>query len=405
MGHQSGIPNVPLPGPSSGATTGRYERSKKRKRKQLLTPTEDKNAVSSDDDQSLESGEAHGAGEVESGVSTMTDLSVADISHILTDNAHLREEVTCLKDKLKKVSLDEDSFCGNDDKVLFYTGLPTWCVLAAVLAFVSNHLSQSGRCALTPFQQLLLTLMKLRLNLPAKDLAVRFGVGVATVSRTFLCTLNVLFWRLKPLIIWPERDSLLKTMPMCFRRYCPRAAVIIDCFEIFVDRPLNPLARAQLWSHYKHHCTVKFLIGITPQGTVSFISDAWGGRVSDKKLTEESGLMELLTPGDVILADRGFDINESVGLYLATIRIPAFTRGKKQLSAIEVEQTRRIANVRIHVERVIGLLRNKYAILSATQPIDHLTVPSDSDVTETVGKIVTVCCALINMCDSVIPSD
>ena len=94
---------------------------------------------------------------------------------------------------------------------------------------------------------------------------------------------------------------------------------------------LNPLARAQTFSSYEHHNTVKYLIGITPQGTVSFISEGWGGRVSDKHLTENSGLLDHLTPGDVILADRGFDIQESVGLFCSTIKIPAFTKGKKQI--------------------------------------------------------------------------
>ena len=111
---------------------------------------------------------------------------------------------------------------------------------------------------------------------------------------------------------------------MDFRKHSPNCIVVIDCFEIFIDRPSNPLARAQTYSSYKHHNTVKYLIGVTPQGTVSFISDGWGGRVSDKHLTEESGLLEKLVPGDVILADRGFDIADSVGLHCATIQIPAF---------------------------------------------------------------------------------
>jgi len=58
----------------------------------------------------------------------------------------------------------------------------------------------------------------------------------------------------------------------------------------------------------------------------------------------------------VILADRGFDISESVGAMQATLHIPAFTRGKSQLSALEVEETRKIANVRIHVEKMIDVV-------------------------------------------------
>ncbi|XP_046862061.1 uncharacterized protein LOC124455472 [Xenia sp. Carnegie-2017] len=240
----------------------------------------------------------------------------------------------------------------------------------------------------------------MRLNLSGKDLAYRFGgIHEATVSRIFIQMMDILHSRLCPLIHWPDREALLQTMPMDFRKNCPACAVIIDCFEIFIDRASNPLARAKTYSSYKHHNTVKYLIGITPQGSLSFISDGWGGRVSNKHLTEECGLLEKLTPGDVILADRGFDIQESVGLYCARVKIPAFTKGKKQLSGIEVEQARKIANVRIDVERVIGNIRKKYGILSATQPIDFVVSKGGKT---TLDKIVTVSCALNNMCDSVV---
>ena len=146
------------------------------------------------------------------------------------------------------------------------------------------------------------------------------------------------------------------------------------------------------------------MIGITPQGTVCFISDGWGGRVSDKHLTMNSGLLDHLLPDDTILADCGFNIQDSVGMYCARIAMPAFTKEKKQLTGIEVEQTRRIANVRIHVERVIGLVRQKYSILSATQPIDFV-ITKDKDVAPIVDKIVCICCALVNLCDSVVPFD
>ena len=73
--------------------------------------------------------------------------------------------------------------------------------------------------------------------------------------------------------------------------------------------------------------------------------------------------MEYLQPGDVILADRGFNIAEEASLYYAEVKVPPYTRGKKQLSRYEVDKARQLSRVRIHVERVIGLLRLKYKIL------------------------------------------
>ena len=59
-----------------------------------------------------------------------------------------------------------------------------------------------------------------------------------------------------------------------------------------------------------------------------------------------------------MLADRGFDIADSVGVMQTALHIPAFTKGKSQLSAVEIEQTRTIANVCIHLERVIAEVSN-----------------------------------------------
>ena len=89
-------------------------------------------------------------------------------------------------------------------------------------------------------------------------------------------------------------------------------------------------------------------------------------------MTENCGIIDKLLPGDLVLADRGFTIQELLMFKHAQLAIPAFTRGKDQLDPVEVEETRNIANVRIHVERIIGLLRRKYTILSGILPIDFL---------------------------------
>ena len=138
------------------------------------------------------------------------------------------------------------------------------------------------------------------------------------------------------------------------------------------------------------------------------MSEAWGGRTSDKYLTENYGFLEFLVPGDMVMADRGFTISDSVGLKEAKLSIHAFTKGKSQLDPVDVERTRGIANVRIHVERVIGLLRRKYTILQSTLPTDYLTYnrngPPETQV-PVIDRIIRVCSALVNFCPPIVPFD
>lgn len=102
------------------------------------------------------------------------------------------------------------------------------------------------------------------------------------------------------------------------------------------------------------------------------------------------------------MADRGFRLQEDFGMLQCELVVPSFTKGKLQLSAKEVELSRAMSRVRIHVERVIGVLKNRYTILQSTLPISLIKRPSDGDVT-TIDKIMTVCAALCNLGESVVP--
>ena len=66
------------------------------------------------------------------------------------------------------------------------------------------------------------------------------------------------------------------------------------------------LAQSETWSDYKHHNTWKQPVGVTPNGQVTFLSDLWGGRVSDKQITRECGVVDL-SSGDNVMVDYGFD--------------------------------------------------------------------------------------------------
>ena len=92
-----------------------------------------------------------------------------------------------------------ESFKGNDGKLCFFTGLPSWDILQKLFKYVHPCLSSTSRSLLTPFQQLLLTLMRLRLNLSCADLGFRFNIHMSTVSRIFTQVIEILYYRLRPL--------------------------------------------------------------------------------------------------------------------------------------------------------------------------------------------------------------
>ena len=136
-------------------------------------------------------------------------------------------------------------FEGKNEKVLFYTGLPNFEILMTLFNFLVVVLKQPVNSALTQFQEFSLTLMRLRLNLTLTDLAYRFVVSKTTASTVFLKWLDVMFVRMSPLISWPDRDKLWETTPMSFRKHFKtKVVVIIDCFEVFICKPANLLARA-----------------------------------------------------------------------------------------------------------------------------------------------------------------
>ncbi|XP_062401089.1 uncharacterized protein LOC134092302 [Sardina pilchardus] len=337
-------------------------------------------------------------------VCCQTDLTMTDMTALEIECQNLRADNADLK--LKLVSCDmlsEESFRNNDEKVRCLTGLPSFTLLFSILSMVRLQLKDTP--SMSCFQQVLLTCMRLRMNLTMQFLGYLFNVSSSTVSRVFENVLSIFDENVVPAcVIWPERGDVRTSLPMCFRKHFPDCICIIDCFEIFMETPTDLKAKCQTYSKYKAHNTMKYLIGITPQGVISFISRGWGGRATDNFITANSGFLDNLLPGDLVLADRGFTIQDQVGLYCARVEIPAFTRGKKQLSPVELEDTRKLASVRIHVERVIGLARLKYTMLQGPVPISLLYNTENSELT-TLDKIVRVACALTNICPSVIPFD
>lgn len=102
---------------------------------------------------------------------------------------------------------DRWEFVQNEEKVKFYTGLPSFDILHNVFEHVSPFVAYKSQ-NLTSFQEFIMTLIKLKLDAPHQDLSYRFNVSLSTVSRIFSAWMVALDVRLAPLINWPEREDL-----------------------------------------------------------------------------------------------------------------------------------------------------------------------------------------------------
>ncbi|KAM7300763.1 uncharacterized protein ISCGN_016350 [Ixodes scapularis] len=287
--------------------------------------------------------------------------------------------------------------------ILFYTG---------IRAEVFEGLEKAVGAKLKSRQlgiddQLLLTLMRLRLGLLYEDLSRRFDVSVSAVGSTFARVLKTLEEIMKYVVLWLPRSRLRASMPSSFvENGYGRTTCISDCTEVTLQRPRKLMARAQTFSAYKANNTAKFLTVIAPNGLIMFVSKVYGGRASDKTIVMTCGVEDHLLPGDEIMADKGFTLDTHLEAQGISLNMPAFTKGiynsaafkrlhhtevaftgKDQLTEEEVTRTRRIACVRIHVERAINRIKT-YRIFK--QP---LSIKSRKHF----DSMVFVCAGLCNL--------
>ncbi|XP_034026345.1 mitochondrial import inner membrane translocase subunit Tim21 isoform X2 [Thalassophryne amazonica] len=235
--------------------------------------------------------------------------------------------------------------------------------------------------------EFVLVLMKLRLGLSNIFLSDLFNISVSTCSKIFNTWIRFLAKELKPLIYWPSGDIIRKLLPPSLASKYSSLRCTLDCMEVFIERPNHLELQAMTWSDCKKHSTVKYLIAIAPNGMITFLSEGYGGGGSDKDIVIASGFLDLLDPGDEILADRGFIINGELLMHHAKLHILPPSLSIDQQTTADVAKTRKIANARIHVKRAIGRMK-WFAILRNTVPITFVPLLNDT---------VLVCAALCNL--------
>jgi len=195
-----------------------------------------------------------------------------------------------------------------------------------------------------------------------------------------------MFLKLGQVNIWPSREVIDKTMPKDFKKKYSATRVIIDCTEVRCQMPSSLHLNGELFSNYKHHTTLIGLIGISPGGAITFISQLYTGSISEREVVVRSGLLDLpLNENDSIMADKGFSTQELLPLGVS-LNIPPFFGSSSQMPAEDVIFTQEIASLRMHVERAIIKIKN-FHIWDGVVPLHQFGV---------VNQMWAVCAILCN---------
>ena len=207
--------------------------------------------------------------------------------------------------------------CVLDFQMLLYTSLDsdTFDILVGTLQrFQLTYYLGWKVTSLSLADQVLITIMKLRLNLRDKDLGFRFAVSRTTTSNIFHTIVKALHEIFLTGMLNCGLPSQLKckgSMPASFSDFVS-ARLVLDATEVTQDVPQELNKQAACYSNYKSRHTVKAVTGVAPNGSLVYCSDLYPGCSSDVAICRHSGALQQLEAGDLILADKGFTVHDQV---------------------------------------------------------------------------------------------
>ena len=131
---------------------------------------------------------------------------------------------------------------------------------------------------------------------------------------------------------------------------------------------------------------MKALICIPPDGSVTFVSSIFEGAITDAHLVEQCGILAKLEPGDSIMADKGFDIQHLLAPTGVRLNIPPFRWEERVFTPDAVMKAKKIAAVRIHVERAINRIK-EFSLVGRVIP---------NSLWDNAEQIIHVCAYITN---------
>lgn len=346
--------------------------------------------------------------------------TISELRAQINDLEHKYALLQRQKDRLESCIFNLDRILRSDEATNFYTGFPSAEVFMVVYNFFdegqdganikywtssasfegspnqegsSEKKGSAGRPrALKPIEEFFLVMCRLRQGFPVNHLGHLFNISQGTASKIIITWINYMYLTVGSINIWPSRIIIDNTMPEAFKAQYSSTRIIIDCTEVRCEMPSSLHLNGELFSSYKNHTTLKGLVGISPGGAMTFLSQLYTGCISDREIVVRSGLLDLpFDQSDTVMADKGFTIEDLLPLGV-TLNLPPFLGSSDQMPESDVLRTQQIASLRIHIERAINKIKN-FHIWDGVIPLNLMGV---------VNQMWAVCGFLCNIQENII---
>jgi DDE superfamily endonuclease/THAP domain len=231
--------------------------------------------------------------------SSQTKVSELKDVYTETENKYLLRPVTFIEMR-------------SDEELKTWTGLRDLFLLQELTSLVMIiERRNRTRFEIDTKNRIIMTMIVLKHTMQYNMLATLYTVSDRCVSRYFTSTLLSLSEVLNSMIYWPSEEQNIHSMPFCFQMYTD-TAIVLDCTECKCAKLSCVDCRISTYSHYKSGHTVKFLMGVTPAGTINYISRGYPGRASDKFIFNNENVIDLMDSKGAVMTDKGFSIENEL---------------------------------------------------------------------------------------------
>jgi len=235
-------------------------------------------------------------------------------------------------------------------------------------------------------KKIFLVLSKLSINRSYKYLSDLVGFQRRMCGAFFANTVHLLAVTLKNSVTWPSKEEITFNMPTCFEK-CTDTRVIL-CFQVPLTCSDCSEYPIRLYVPSKFNQSIKILVGFAPSGLVTFVSEVYDGRATDKEIIEDCDLLPKLEPHvDAIMVDQGFAIHDTCLNKGIKVYTSPFVLKKQRLTDTNDKSSLESTGAWAHVKNVIDRFR-AFKVLQSK--ISGSVVPYLDDVLIVIAGLVNL---------------